>query len=323
VTGSGHLFQLNPTTDEILIAPIPNLGLPVSSPINNPFGVDANGFVGFTTAGGVPGYNKVGTWFPDGIPVIVPAVRGTVFVEFVAVPVATGPTPQFTATTPPVVKLAAATETETPAGPIWEVLVDTGMPQDGTDCAQPGDPCSPSTQPLGIADDPRGGTGDYFAAIGDTINRVAHVSIPVQTAGAVTGGGWIEATSTTTNTLTGATTTTTTSKGTFGLVAMRKTSTDPVKGHVTFIDHLDNDKVISVELTDLLIAGNKATIGGFCKQEVSDCVRFEVDVTDNGEPRSTIRDTFEIVRDELLGLTGGDADGGPLKGGNLKVHQTK
>ena len=330
VTGSGHLFRLNPTTNEILVAPIPNVGLPASSPINNPFGVDGNGFVGFTTAGEVLGYNKVGMWFPDGIPAVVTPVPDEVFVEAVPVPGLTVTIPQFTATTPPVVKLAPALETETAGGTVWEALIDQGLPQDTTACTGDttdpdtglsSDPCSPSLNPLGIADDPGGNVGDYFAAIGLSINRIAHVSIPVQTAGTVSGGGFIETTETTTDPLTNTTTTTTTSKGTFGLVAMRKHDGDPVKGHVTFIDHLDNDKVISVELTGLAVDGNKAQITGFCKQEISNCLQFAVDVTDNGQPRSTIRDTFEIARDAILGVSSG-VDGGPLVGGNLKVRAT-
>ena len=77
--------------------------------------------------------------------------------------------------------------------------------------------------------------------------------------------------------------------------------------------------MISIELTDLTFVDNKAGIGGVCKTG-SNCAIFRVDATDNGQPSSTVKDTFEIVKDPILGM--GVGNGGPLSGGNLKVqHQ--
>jgi hypothetical protein len=104
---------------------------------------------------------------------------------------------------------------------------------------------------------------------------------------------------------------------------MRKHLSDPVKGHLSYTNHATDGKVISLEIADLEIAANKASFSGLCKQQVSECTTFKVDVTDNGQPNATPRDTFEIVRDPLgLGIGTGGADGGTLGGGNIKVSVT-
>ena len=321
VTGSGHIVRLNPTTGEILAAPIPPLG---ASFLNNPFGLDADGVIGFTTDGG-PGFNKVGMLFPDGETVSVTPIPDSdvpTIIDLCA-PIADEPNPacegaettQQTAQALPVIKHAQAMETETTGGTFFEALIDTGVPEN------PSDSSSPSTQPLGIANDPSGPLGTYYSAIGGSVNRIAHVSIPVQATGLVSGGGWI--TTATTDPLTGATVTS--SKGTFGLVAMRKREGDPVKGHVTYQNHDNDDRVISMQLTDLFFVDNHAEIGGVCKTG-SDCMTFRVDVSDNGQPHSTPRDTFEIARDPIvpgtLGMPGA-VDGGPLNGGNVKIHRQR
>jgi hypothetical protein len=341
VTGSGHLVRLNPTTNQVLVAAIPSGGLPTpGNPMNNPFGIDAEGVVGFTTAGETMGFNKVGMFFPDGSTFTIPPTTSTAVRETVPVPSITQPAPQFTARMPPVVKTALATETETLSGTFFEALIDTGTPADPsicgtpedpdpTDAFVPEDPCTLSTQPIGVDDDPTRPAGAYYAAIGASMNRIAHVTLPVDAAGMVSGGGWIETTTTTTtvNPLTGLTSATSTSdKGTFGLVAMRRRAGDPVRGHVTYQNHATGGKVISLELTDLeFIDGHKAIIRGLCKADTSDCVQFSADITDNGQPRSTMSDEFKIGRDPVgLGTTGGAgtvAEGGPLQGGNLKVYR--
>jgi hypothetical protein len=309
VTGSGHLVRLNPTTNEILAAPIPPVGL---SELNNPFGIDADGVIGFTTTGG-PALDKIGMLFPDGLTTPVPPTPGSAppsGFEISAPPTATT---QQTATADPVVKFAPAMETETTGGTFVEALIDLGTPED------PSDSSAPSMEPLGISNDPSGPLGTYYSAIGGSVNRIARVSLPVSAVGAVSGGGWI--TTTTTDPITGAIKST--NKGTVGLVAMRKNEGDPVKGHVTYQNHGTGDKVISLELTDLtFIDGNKAMIGGACQVQTSDCLQFRVDITDNGQPSNTVRDLFEIARDTIgLGLGGTAVDGGPLQGGNLKVHR--
>ena len=309
VTGSGHIVRLNPTTNEILAAPIPPVG---ASDLNNPFGIDADGVVGFTTTGG-PALDKVGMLFPDGLTTVILPSFDTAAVDTLPVSGLTGPTTQQTAVAPPIVKFAPAMETETTGGTFIEALIDLGMPEN------PDDSGAPSMQPLGIANDPSGPLGTYYSAIGGSVNRIARVSLPVSAVGAVSGGGWI--TTSSIDPVGGSITSTDT--GTFGLVAMRKNEGDPVKGHVTFQKHGTGEKVISLELTDLtFIDGNKAMIGGACKVETSDCLTFRVDITDNGQPRETVRDLFEIARDAIgLGGAGTAVDGGPLQGGNLKVHR--
>ena len=311
VTGSGHIVRLNPATNEILAAPIPPVG---ASETNNPFGIDADGVIGFTTTGGL-GFDKVGMLFPDGLTTVVPPTPGSATPSSFDMSVTPTPTTQQTATAPPIVKLVPAMETETTGGTFIEALVNLGAPE------EPSDAGAPSREPLGIANDPSGPLGTYYSAMGGNVNRIARVSLPVSAVGAVSGGGWI--TTTTTDPSTGAISSTST--GTFGLVAMRRNEGDPVKGHVTYQNHGTGEKVISLELTDLtFIDGNKAMIAGACKVQTSDCLQFRVDITDNGQPSNTVRDLFEIARDTLgLGLGGTAFDGGPLQGGNLKVHRVR
>jgi hypothetical protein len=316
---------LNPTTDEVLVAPIPTGPVPAASPLNNPLGIDAEGVVAFTTAGEIPGFNKVGMLFPDGEAVIVrPTTPEEVVFDqhtFVAAP---RTILRFTGTAEPFAKNAPAQETDTTGGTFFEANIDLAIADDadacpeGTDLTDLANPCTPSTLPRGIDEDPNGRLGDYYAAIGGSVLRIARVSLPTPAGGAVSGGGWIEMTSETPS-LTGITKST--AKGTFGLTAMRKRPGEPVRGHVTYQNHSTGDKVISLELTDLnFVDGNRAVIGGACRPNGSQCVQFKVDVTDVGRSRSSNRDRFEIVRDPLL-LGTGVAEGGPLEGGNLKVYQ--
>jgi hypothetical protein len=212
-------------------------------------------------------------------------------------------------------------------------MIDTGMPQDPgfacgappdpdpfDDLPPPDDPCMPSTQPLGVAHDPNpanlppGALAGAYAAIGNSVLRIAHVTIFPQPTfvGSVSGGGWIP----TTDPVTGQTN----GSITFGVVAIQTAPDQPVRGHVTYQNHKTGGRVISLELTDVEFLGNKATIGGVCKQNVSDCLNFRVDVTDNGQPNSRPYDELKMFRDPLLNLFLTPAEGGFLGGGNLKVR---
>lgn len=313
VTGSGHIVGLNPTQDEILVAATPG-----AMALNNPFGVDADGSIAYTTAGGIPGHNKVGLLFPHGTPTPVTPVSETIIPEEVLFAAEPEPIRQFTGLAPPIVKNAEALETESTGGTFFEALIDTGVPADSTVPCD--DRCSPSTQPLGVAHDPnsanlpQGALSAAYAAIGDSVMRIAHVTIFPQPTlvGTVSGGGWIP----TTDSLTGAET----GRITFGVVAIRKAPDQPVRGHVTYQNHTTGGRVISLELTDVQFLGNKATITGVCRQQVSDCLDFRTDITDNGQPNNQPYDALEMVR-TLLGLSATPAEGGFLQGGNLKVRQ--
>jgi hypothetical protein len=327
VTGSGHIVGLNPTENTVLVATMPGLLL------NNPFGVHADGSIAYTAAGEIPTFNKVGVLFPHGTPNVVFPSFDTAFSEQIPLTATPTPVPQFTGSATPVVKTAFAQEADSTGGTFFEAMIDTGMPQDpGLTCGappdpdpfdefSPDDPCMASTNPLGVAHDPnpanlpQGALAAAYAAVGNSVLRIAHVTVfPQPTfAGSVSGGGWIP----TTNALTGAET----GKISFGLVAMKKSASEPAKGHVTYQNHTTGGRVISLELTDLQFVGNKAIIGGVCKQNTSDCLEFRVDVTDNGQPSQTPYDELKMFRDPLLGLFLSPAEGGFLKGGNLKVRQ--
>jgi hypothetical protein len=327
VTGSGHVFQLNPTSNEVLVGLIPGADL------NQPVGVDPDGLIGFTTAGD---FSKVGAWFPDGTPVMVTpdppeTVQALAPVMITDTP---DPVPQFTGPAPAIEKTAPSTELPSMNGNgiFFETNIDLGMPDDpAQDCPGGEDsvpdpvtglesnPCAPSTSPQGIASDPNGGVGTYYAAVGNTLLRLAHVTIPVEAAGIATGGGWVNATATVSITTT-TTSTADSGKGSFGFVAMRKRLGEPVKGHLTYTNHSSGGKVQSLQLTDLTFAGNKATIGGVCK-DGSNCIDFRAQVEDNGQPTSPTRDRFEIASGSPLILGVAPAEGGPLEGGNLKVRQ--
>ena len=327
VTGSGHIVGLNPTLNEILVATMPG------SILNNPFGVNADGSIAYTTAGEIPTFNKVGVLFPHGTPTPVPPSTETVVPEQVEITGTQMTVPQFTGTAAPVVKRALAQEAESQGGTFFEAMIDTGVPEnssfacgapadfDPEDDFSPDDPCAPSTQPLGVAHDPNpanlphGALAAAYAAVGGSVMRIAHVTVFPQATfvGSVSGGGWIP----TTDPLTGAET----GKISFGLVAMRKSASEPAKGHVTYQNHTTGGRVVSLELTDVQFVGNKATISGLCKQDTSDCLQFRVDVTDNGQPNQNPYDELKMLRDPLLNLFLLPAEGGFLKGGNLKVRQ--
>lgn len=64
--------------------------------------------------------------------------------------------------------------------------------------------------------------------------------------------------------------------------------------------------------TSFVIAGTTATFGGTCTSDGVPCT-FSVNVTDNGEPGVT--DIFTIS------VSGGPAEDGTLRGGNIQIHQ--
>jgi hypothetical protein len=118
--------------------------------------------------------------------------------------------------------------------------------------------------------------------------------------------------------------------GTFGFVAMRKGPGQPVKGSVLYQNHDTDDKVKSLQITDLTFAGNTATLSGTCASG-SDCTTFRAEVEDNGAPWQTPRDEFRIYKNpaldpfgnlllNLLGIPITPAEGGELVHGNIVMH---
>jgi hypothetical protein len=315
VTGSGHLVKLNPCNDQVLVTPIPTLGLvpPIGDAANNPFALDADSVIGYTAAGGVEGFNKVGMLFPSGNTMSLPhSGPTTVFAETVSIAGAPVTVPQFTGTAAPIVKIAQAhTDEDAPdGGTFFEADIDTGIVTDmsvcGDDVADPDNPCFVSTQPTGISNDPRGGLGQYYSAIGFSVLRIAHVSLPVPLGGSVVGSGKVPVF----DPITGAQTGT----GTFTISVSRKKFGLAPKGTLTYVD--PSGTVTSAQITDLTFSGNSATITGVCKPG-SNCTTFKVTVVDGGW--NCNQDSFKIVRDPILGL--GFEQGGTLLSGNIRISR--
>jgi hypothetical protein len=332
ITGSGHLVRLNPqmTLMNTLVQDIPGEFL------NNPVGIDADGVIGYTTSGG-PGFEKVGMFSPD------PALLTTMTPTNATAPPASFPlpgtavtVPQFTGLTPPIVKNAVATALPglIPNGEFVEALLDSGTAEDPADCtalaapAYPEPPCTISGQPQGIANDPQGGLGTYFAAVGSSVLRVAHVTLPQaivfpdlpttdelplsgptlgstsSPVGTLSANGRVPLK----NALTGASAGT----GSFTLTAYRKAAGQPARGSLSY--YAPAGKVISLQITDVSFSGNNATVTGACKAG-SACTTFKLTLTDGGWRYSD--DKFELIKDPLVGL--GLTEGGTLSYGSVRI----
>jgi hypothetical protein len=136
-----------------------------------------------------------------------------------------------------------------------------------------------------------GGPDDAFVA------KIINIVLPAISVGKVTGGGTINVTG---------------GIGNFGFIVQSQSATGPVTGDLQFNNHASGDKVHSVTFTSLTITGNTATFSGTCTDNGVPCT-FTVNVTDNGEPGTN--DSFTIS------ISGGPAQGGTLRSGNIQIHQ--
>ena len=302
---NAYLVRLNPTTNQALKAEIP-LGF-----LSTPVALDADGVIGFTTDNGI---ERVGMLTPAaGILEDVDFSDSTI--TSVNVPLSATPVTitQFIGPATPVVKLALATQTPTADGEFIEALIDLAVVEDIGDCGvpldpdYPEDPCAASTSPQGIANDPLGSLGMYYTAIGNSVLRIAHVTLPSPAAGLVTATGRTALNDPITGLPAGT--------GTFSLTAYRTGTAQPVKGSLTYTAPGGN--VTSLTITDLSFAGNTATVTGLCKPG-SSCSTFKLTLVDGGWQTSS--DQFRVIRNPILGL--GVEEGGVLSSGSVKIwHQ--
>jgi hypothetical protein len=122
------------------------------------------------------------------------------------------------------------------------------------------------------------------------------VKIAAASAGKITGGGSIAVAG---------------SLGTFGFTVQRARADAPIQGDLQYINHATGAKVHSVAFNTFAVNGVTATFAGTCINNGTPCT-FSVAVTDNGEPGAT--DTFSIS------ISGGPAEGGTLRSGNIQFH---
>jgi hypothetical protein len=161
VTGSGHLVNLDPISNNMASHLIP------SAAANDPFGLAPDDdVVGYTGSG----TQKVGMLFPKNLtvmvtpsqPVVPPMTFPTVPVTVMQAAVASG-------TTPPVGKVAAVTVTPQQDGTYVEAQLDSGGNNDQS--------------PLGITPAKWRGQGAFFyavgVAVGQAVNRVGFVRLPM------------------------------------------------------------------------------------------------------------------------------------------------
>jgi hypothetical protein len=124
--------------------------------------------------------------------------------------------------------------------------------------------------------------------------------IPVAEAADVSGGGYVDG-----------------GQASFGFVVHRKVEGGPVTGQWQFINHATGDVVHSLEITDLVVAGNTATFSGSCRNENAPegtTCSFRVTVQDNGEGSGApADDTFSVSGAGFTGA-GGTVDG------NIQIH---
>jgi hypothetical protein len=312
-TGTGLLVRLDPTKAannvHVIQGPFSFLDAVV--------GIDADGLIGYTTFD----QNKVGMFSPDlGAPVTVaPSLPVPVTPSpdnaYLAA-TSSAPTTQFTGLALRVPKTVDAVESDDLSldGHLVEALMPTGMANNPLgDCVDPPsaefpeDPCTSSFSPQGIATDPAK-AGSYFAAIGGSVLRVAHVSLIEckEGGGAMTGSGKMALTDPITGLPAGT--------GYFTLWAVKNSQSQPAKGALTYT--APDGKVQSLQITGLTFSGNTATITGLCKTG-SNCTTFQVKGTDGGWQSS--QDIFKIIKDPILGA--GLERGGNLASGGIRTYR--
>ena len=312
VTGSGHLVRLDPelAANNIHVADLPALFL------SNARALDADSLVGYTTEG----THKVGQFSPtlgnaaSVMAMVFPAVIPTSF----TLSVTPDPVTQLTAAAVRVAKTAPALVTGdlNMNGSFTEVALNTATLNDPMSCPLPDpnfpdNPCTtPSMFPQGIANDPAM-PGAYYAAIGGSTLRVAHVTFTVidfTGGGVVTGGGKMALTDPVTGQPAGT--------GYFTLWASKNGQSQPAKGALNY--KAPDGKVDSLQITGLTFSGNTATITGLCKSG-SNCTTFQLKATDGGWQSS--QDILKIIKDPILGL--GLEKGGNLGSGGIRMYRSQ
>ena len=155
-----------------------------------------------------------------------------------------------------------------------------------------------------------GKAGSFYAAIGGSVLRIAHVAllgtIDFAGGGATSGSGKVALTDPITGLPAGT--------GSFSLWAYRTSQSQPAKGALNYT--APDGKVDSLQITGLTFNGNTATITGLCKSG-SNCTTFQLKVTDGGWQAS--QDIFKITRNPILGL--GLEKGGNLGNGGIKMYR--
>ena len=314
-TGTGLLVRLDPSmasnNAHVIQGPV--------SLFDSVVGLDADARIGYTTFD----QNKVGMFSPDlGL---AATVAPSALVPVTPLPsnerldaASSGTTTQFTGLALRVPKTVNAELTNdiTGDGPLVEALISTGLANDSGDCIAipteefPEDPCTVSFSPQGIAADPAK-DGSFFAAIGGSVLRVAHVLlipgvIDFAGGGSLAGSGKMALTDPITGLPAGT--------GYFTLWASRTSQSQPARGALTYT--APDGQVQSLQVTGLTFAGNTATITGLCKTG-SNCTTFQVKCTDGGWQAS--QDIFKIIKNPILGL--GVEKGGNLGSGGIKMYR--
>lgn len=311
-TASGNLVRLDPTrtTLNVHVAEVP------LSFLSSVVAIDADAVVGYTTSDDL---SKVGMFSPDlGVALTatptgpVPVTPSPNNANLSATSSAT--TTQFTGAALRVPKSVTAEQSADlfANGQFIEALLPTGVPTGACPAPStqfPEDPCSASTGPQGIANDPNK-AGAYFTAVGNSVLRIAHVSllgtIDFAGGGAVTGSGKMALTDPVTSQPAGT--------GYFTAWAYRTTQSEAAKGALTYT--APDGKVESLRITGLTFSGNTATVTGLCKSG-SNCTTFQIKCTDGGWQAS--QDIFKITKDPVLGL--GLEKGGKLGSGGVRMYR--
>jgi hypothetical protein len=99
----------------------------------------------------------------------------------------------------------------------------------------------------------------------------------------------------------------------FGFNFYRKNALQPVRGQLNYQNKTTGEHVKSVQITNMQIVGNTATISGTCTNNGLPCT-FQLTVQDNGNPGKG-KDTFQISGAGVV------PNGGTLSGGNIKIRQ--
>ncbi len=312
-TASGQLVRLNPTAaaNNVHVAEVP------LSFLSGVVAIDADAMIGYTTNDTL---SKVGLFSPELMlagtiepapPVTVPPSPYNANLPATA----SATTTQFTGPALRVPKTVVAEESTDlfGNGDFIEAILPTGV-ADPADCGAlstaefPEDPCSASASPQGIANDPKQ-AGAYFAAVGSSVLRVAHVSLLPNLSpggGAIVGSGKMALTDPVTGLPAGT--------GYFTAWAYKTSQTQPAKGALIYT--APDGKVESLQITGLSFSGSTATITGLCKSG-SNCTTFQMKGTDGGWQAS--QDIFKIIKDPVLGL--GLEKGGNLGSGGVRLYR--
>ena len=313
-TASGQLVRLNPTAaaNNVHVAQVP------LSFLSSVVGIDADAMVGYTTSDDL---SKVGVFTPELTlaGTIDPADPVTVPPSPYNAPLAATASATTTQFTGPALRVPKTVAGEASSdlfnGDFIEAFLPSGLADNpAADCGVlspaefPEDPCSASASPQGIANDPKQ-AGAYFAAVGSSVLRVAHVSLlPAMSpdGGAIVGSGKVALTDPVTSLPAGT--------GYFTAWAYRASQSQPAKGALIYT--APDGKVESLQITGLSFSGSTATLTGLCKSG-SNCTTFQMKGTDGGWQAS--QDIFKIIKDPVLGL--GLEKGGNLGSGGVRLYR--